>query len=223
VLMHPSASTAVVHGHNSATQQLRFGGFGPAPLLTVHCLLLHSLLWSAGFVLVGRALEERAKLQASSDMAALQGLMPQTARLTLQNTTASGDLSTAGAPAAAGSSGQHAPGSAAGQTSSSSGSVNWVEVPADAVGLGDVLLVLPGDRVPVDGTVVSGRSTVDESALTGEPLPLVKQEGALVKHGVAVVVSSVCPCRVSMCSCTQYAGLLMMGAQAVHATLDALS
>ena len=47
----------------------------------------------------------------------------------------------------------------------------------DAVGPGDVLLVLPGDRVPVDGTVVGGRSTVDESALTGEPLPLVKREG----------------------------------------------
>lgn len=131
-----------------------------------------------GFVLVGRALEERAKLQASSDMAALQGLMPQTARLTLQNTTATSDLATAGRPDAASSIAQQ--NSAATPTSSSSGSVNWVEVPADAVGHGDVLLVLPGDRVPVDGTVVSGRSTVDESALTGEPLPLVKQEGVLM-------------------------------------------
>jgi Cu2+-exporting ATPase len=134
---------------------------------------------------VGRALEERAKLQASSDMAALQGLMPQTARLTLQNTTTAGDLSAAstaaapaqqlGTPAAGGVSSSGSSGSSGG----SSSGVNWVEVPADAVGLGDVLLVLPGDRVPVDGTVVSGRSTVDESALTGEPLPLVKQEGVL--------------------------------------------
>jgi hypothetical protein len=102
---------------------------------------------------VGRTLEERAKLQASSDMAALQGLMPQTARLSL---------------------GHAAPGSS---SSSSSSSSDWVEVPADAVGPGDVVLVLPGDRVPVDGTVVNGRSTIDESALTGEPLPLVKQQG----------------------------------------------
>jgi Cu2+-exporting ATPase len=149
------------------------------------------LSFPAGFVLVGRALEERAKLQASSDMAALQGLMPQTARLTLQNTP-TGSLQDAAAAAAAATttSAQQAystagTASSSGSSSSSSGSngsVNWVEVPADAVGLGDVLLVLPGDRVPVDGTVVSGRSTVDESALTGEPLPLIKQEGTLTDN-----------------------------------------
>jgi len=168
-------------------------------LLKVNWLMLWVLceLHLVGFVLVGRALEERAKLQASSDMAALQGLMPQTARLTLQNTTATGDLTSAAAPAsstaagradAAGSMGQQA--SAATPTTSSrssSGGVNWVEVPADAVGPGDVLLVLPGDRVPVDGTVVSGRSTVDESALTGEPLPLVKQEGVLMASSPQLV------------------------------------
>jgi Cu2+-exporting ATPase len=130
---------------------------------------------------VGRALEERAKLQASSDMAALQGLMPQTARLTLQNTTASGDLSTTASAgstsAAATQQAQQGFCPSSSTSSGSSGGVSWVEVPADAVGPGDVLLVLPGDRVPVDGTVVSGRSTVDESALTGEPLPLVKQQG----------------------------------------------
>jgi Cu2+-exporting ATPase len=142
-------------------------------------------------VLVGRALEERAKLQASSDMAALQGLMPQTARLTLQNTP-TGSLPDAAAAAATTSAQQaystagtaSSSGSSSGGSSGSSGSVNWVEVPADAVGLGDVLLVLPGDRVPVDGTVVSGRSTVDESALTGEPLPLIKQEGVLIGAGL---------------------------------------
>jgi Cu2+-exporting ATPase len=148
------------------------------------------LSFPAGFVLVGRALEERAKLQASSDMAALQGLMPQTARLTLQNTPTGSLQDAAAAAAATTTSAQQAystagTASSSGSSSSSSGSngsVNWVEVPADAVGLGDVLLVLPGDRVPVDGTVVSGRSTVDESALTGEPLPLIKQEGMLTDN-----------------------------------------
>lgn len=43
---------------------------------------------------------------------------------------------------------------------------------------GDLLTVLPGDRLPVDGVVVGGRSTVDESALTGEPLPVTKAQGA---------------------------------------------
>ncbi len=52
------------------------------------------------------------------------------------------------------------------------------QVPAEAVCPGELLLVLPGDRVPVDGQVVGGRSAVDESALTGEPLPLTKREGA---------------------------------------------
>ena len=42
--------------------------------------------------------------------------------------------------------------------------------------------VLPGDRVPVDGVVVSGRSSIDESALTGEPMPVVKAEGRLKKQ-----------------------------------------
>ena len=62
-----------------------------------------------------------------------------------------------------------------------------VEVPADAVGQGDLIRVLPGDRLPVDGAVVSGRTTVDEAALTGEPMPVVKAEGALVTAGTVNV------------------------------------
>ncbi|GIL67851.1 hypothetical protein Vafri_21137 [Volvox africanus] len=100
-----------------------------------------------GFVLVGRALEERAKLQASADMAALQGLVPTKARLLLTD------------------------------------GEKYSEVPAEAVSSGDLLLVLPGDRLPVDGVVVGGRSSVDESALTGEPLPLTKAQGDKVTAG----------------------------------------
>ena len=50
---------------------------------------------------------------------------------------------------------------------------------ADVV-VGDVLRVRPGDAVPIDGVVVSGRSAVDESLLTGEPLPVEKVEGDAV-------------------------------------------
>ncbi|GLI68631.1 hypothetical protein VaNZ11_013109 [Volvox africanus] len=100
-----------------------------------------------GFVLAGRALEERAKLQASADMAALQELVPAKARLLL------------------------------------TGGEKYSEVPAEAVSPGDLLLVLPGDRLPVDGVVVGGRSSVDESALTGEPLPLTKAQGDKVTAG----------------------------------------
>eukprot|EP00887_Chlorella_sp_A99_P000769 scaffold5.g769.t1 len=112
-----------------------------------------------GVVLLGRTLEERAKLQAGADMAALQGLLPQRARLQL------------GAESAAGGGG----GGGAG--------VRWREVPAEGLAAGDVVVVLPGDRVPVDGVVVGGRSTVDESALAGEPLPVTKTAGEEVTAG----------------------------------------
>lgn len=53
-------------------------------------------------------------------------------------------------------------------------------VPVDEVRRGDVFLVRPGDRVPVDGIVIDGASAVDESMLTGESLPVEKETGALV-------------------------------------------
>ncbi|HEX8465618.1 MAG TPA: heavy metal translocating P-type ATPase [Abditibacterium sp.] len=52
-----------------------------------------------------------------------------------------------------------------------------MEVPIAQVRVGDVVLVRPGERVPVDGTVVSGASSVDESMLTGEALPVQKLVG----------------------------------------------
>ncbi len=51
------------------------------------------------------------------------------------------------------------------------------DVPLDAVQVGDRLRVRPGEKVPVDGVVVDGRSSVDESMLTGEPIPVEKKLG----------------------------------------------
>jgi P-type Cu+ transporter len=56
-------------------------------------------------------------------------------------------------------------------------------VPIDAVGTGDLLRVRPGDRVPTDGVVVEGGSSVDESLLTGESLPVAKGAGDAVVGG----------------------------------------
>ncbi|WP_353472101.1 heavy metal translocating P-type ATPase [Salipiger sp. H15] len=57
------------------------------------------------------------------------------------------------------------------------------DVPLDEVTAGDVLRVRPGESVPVDGVVTEGRSSVDESMITGEPLPVEKTEGEAVTGG----------------------------------------
>ena len=51
------------------------------------------------------------------------------------------------------------------------------EIPLEQVQVGDRLRVRPGDKVPVDGTVVDGRSSIDESMITGEPVPVEKVAG----------------------------------------------
>ncbi|MBL7714284.1 MAG: heavy metal translocating P-type ATPase [Bdellovibrionales bacterium] len=57
------------------------------------------------------------------------------------------------------------------------------EVPVEHLKLGDRVRVRPGERIPVDGEVVSGRSSVNESMLTGEPLPVEKSQGHRVAAG----------------------------------------
>src|SRR5690242_2601236 len=60
-----------------------------------------------------------------------------------------------------------------------------VEVTVDAVRAGDVVAVRSGDIVPVDGTVASDDAVVDESTLTGEPLPVRYRRGEAVRSGTA--------------------------------------
>jgi Cu2+-exporting ATPase len=57
------------------------------------------------------------------------------------------------------------------------------EVPVEEVQVGDIIVVRPGEKVPVDGAVVEGRSYVDESMITGEPVPVEKIEGVKVTGG----------------------------------------
>ena len=55
-----------------------------------------------------------------------------------------------------------------------------IDIPVDAVALDDILVVRPGEKIPVDGTVVEGYSSVDESMLTGESMPMDKEPGRQV-------------------------------------------
>ncbi|KAL6858864.1 hypothetical protein ACP4OV_017866 [Aristida adscensionis] len=102
------------------------------------------------FVLLGKNLEQRAKLKATSDMTGLLNILPSKARLMVDNDAEKSSL---------------------------------VEVPCDTLAVGDYVVVLPGDRIPADGVVRAGRSTVDESSLTGEPMPVTKVAGAEVSAG----------------------------------------
>src|SRR5262245_54153871 len=54
------------------------------------------------------------------------------------------------------------------------------DVPIEEVAVGDVIVVRPGEKIPVDGEVLDGRSNVDESMVTGEPIPVAKEAGAPV-------------------------------------------
>ena len=130
--------------------------------MSTAAMLLPSLGWPTffeepvmllAFVLLGRAVEERAKLQATSDMSALLNLVPETARLV--STTGMAD----------------------------SDQPYYRTVPTSVIGPKDKIIVLPGDRIPIDGTVVSGCSTVDEAAITGEPIPRPKSMGDSVAAG----------------------------------------
>ena len=106
---------------------------------------------------LGKLLEARAKGRTSEAIKKLMGLRPKTARVIRQGQSPS--------PA-------HGIGDGA-----------EVEIPVESVVLGDVVVVRPGERLPVDGVVVDGRSAVDESMLTGESLPVDKKPGDEVVGG----------------------------------------
>ncbi len=119
-----------------------------------------------GLILLGRWLEARAKGQTSAALTRLIGLQPKTARVLRPADSATGACQTDFAAA-------EREGLLEKETAA------WVEMdlPVEEVRVGDLLLVRPGEKIPVDGVVTEGRSTVDESMLTGEPLPVEKGPG----------------------------------------------
>ena len=65
------------------------------------------------------------------------------------------------------------------------------DIPLPHVAVGDLLRVRPGERIPVDGAVVEGRTSVDESMVTGEPVPVEKEPGGPVTGGTVNGTGSV--------------------------------
>jgi Cu+-exporting ATPase len=115
-----------------------------------------SVILILGFLLAGRWLEARARHQATRSLQGFAQLSAATARLLDVN------------PAVDGTDFASAP---------------ETILPTDALANGDILRVLAGDRIPVDGIVLDGRSSVDESMLTGEPLPVTRARGDRVISG----------------------------------------
>ena len=66
-----------------------------------------------------------------------------------------------------------------------------VDVPLEQVAVGDLVRVRPGDKLPVDGVVTDGASTVDESMLTGESVPVEKQPGDEVAKSLGLSTGNV--------------------------------
>lgn len=114
-------------------------------VLTPDFMFYETALMLAGFLMLGRWLETRAKGKTSSAIKALIGLQAKTALVIRDNIE--------------------------------------IEIPAEEVQVDDLVLVKPGDKIPVDGIVVSGESYVDESMITGEPLPVLSKPGKRVVGG----------------------------------------
>ncbi|MEM8503069.1 MAG: heavy metal translocating P-type ATPase [Cyanobacteria bacterium P01_D01_bin.1] len=149
-----------------------------AYLTSVVALVLPQLGWDCffdepvmllSFILLGRTLEQRARFQSAGSLRSLIALQPALARLVPQPETADADPS----PSLSGQSGNR---SAASPTGS-------VQIPVDQVEVGEWLQVLPGEKVPVDGVVTLGETTIDESLLTGESIPVRKQPGDAISAG----------------------------------------
>ena len=133
-----------------------------------------------GLILLGRYLEARAKGQTSAAMRRLIGLQPRTARVVR---AVDGGAAGTASPGATGEAGAGAAPSGAATTANATvgtreaGAALEIDIPVEEVVVGDVIIVRPGEKIPVDGQVLEGRSAVDESMLTGESLPVEKGPG----------------------------------------------
>ncbi len=109
-----------------------------------------------GFILLGRTLEQQARHRAASALTSLASMQPNSARVVGKDSAKRvADLQ---------------------QLTSSL-------VPVDRLCLGDWVQILPSEQIPIDGELIDGETTLDESLLTGESLPVLKRPGQMVYAG----------------------------------------
>ncbi|WP_242720541.1 heavy metal translocating P-type ATPase [Microcoleus vaginatus] len=120
-----------------------------------------------GFILLGKTLEQQARRRAASALQALIALQPAKARL-VDFKLPTLDVRSEELPLT---------------STSEVYDPQYIEIPADRVRVGEWLQVLPGEKIPVDGEVCEGKTTIDESMLTGESMPVLKQPGDTVAAG----------------------------------------
>jgi len=148
-----SAIRALRHGATNMNTLVGLGtavAFAYSAYATIRPAMGRNVYYDAvllilGFLLLGKALETRAKRRALAALDSLSRLRPVTARRV----------------------------------------VDGIEtlIPLEEIRPGDSVLVLPGERFPVDATILGGRTTVDESMLTGESTPLPREPGGRVLAG----------------------------------------
>ena len=100
-----------------------------------------------------------------------------------------------------------------------------IDILSEDIAVGDLLLVRPGEMVPCDGVVVDGRSHVDTSRLTGEPMPVSVEAGATVASGTTNAEGSLSVRATALAAESQYARIveLVRSAQASKAPLQRLA
>jgi Cu+-exporting ATPase len=123
-------------------------------------------------ILIGRLLETKTKEKASDAVRKLLDLKPRTARLLRPEIREKNNANQSGMDI---------------QDSNTSSDVSRlklvskefkeVEIPVEEVLEGDLMIIRPGERVPTDGTIIDGSSSIDESAITGESIPVDKIKG----------------------------------------------
>ncbi|MCJ1253669.1 hypothetical protein MMC24_001481 [Lignoscripta atroalba] len=130
------------------------------------------------FITLGRYLENRAKGQTSRALSRLMSLAPSMA--TIYADPIAAEKAAEDWDVAVSLSSKEKEPSADGRAGNA---VEEKVIPTELIEVGDIVILRPGDKIPADGTVTHGQSYVDESMVTGEAMPIMKQKHSLLMAG----------------------------------------